>query len=119
MNQKEITINGIQYAVVFDMKTIMNFEEITNGQSFFSASFETMKNRVAVIAAAVFSADEKTDLTVEKILGDNDYKAVQQIIAAYNIIMTLAGEFFNIPQIEKNNNPESPAEEDDADKQKN
>ena len=119
MNQKEITINGIQYAVVFDMKTIMNFEEITNGQSFFSASFETMKNRVAVIAAAAFSADEKTDLTVEKILGNNDYKAVQQIIEAYNIIMTLAGEFFNIPQIEKNNNPESPAAEDDADKKKN
>ena len=120
MTQKEITINGKQYPVVFDLQTMMNFEEITNGTSFFGAPLDTLKNRVAIIAAAAaFSADDKTDLTVEAILGDKDYKAMQQIIAAYNIVMTLAGEFFPIPEIEKKNNTEPPAEEQADDKPKN
>ena len=120
MTQKEITINGKQYPVVFDLQTMMNFEEITNGTSFFGAPLDTLKHRVAIIAAAAISADDKTDLTVEAILGDKDYKAMQQIIAAYNIVMTLAGEFFPIPEIEKKNNPEPPAEEQsDDEKPKN
>ena len=115
MKQKEITIQGKQYPVVFDLQTMMNFEEITNGQSFFGANLETLKSRVAIIAAAAISADEKTDLTVEAILGDKDYKAMQQIIAAYNIVMTLASVFFPIPEIEKKNIPEQPAEETEGD----
>lgn len=119
MTQKEITINGKQYPVVFDLQTMMNFEEITNGASFFAAPLDTLKNRVAIIAAAAISADDKTDLTVEAILGDKDYKAMQQIIAAYNIVMTLAGEFFPIPKIEKKKNPEPPAEEQTEEGAKN
>ena len=118
MTQKEITINGQQYPVVFTMDTLMNFERIVS-KSFFETDFKTLTDRMALIIAAVITANEKTTLTVEAMKGDNDLKAVQQIIAAYNVVMTLAGEFFNIPQIEKNNNPESPATEDDADKQKN
>ena len=120
MTQKEITIQGKQYPVVFDLQTMMNFEEITNGTSFFGANLETLKNRVAIIAAAAISADDKTDLTVEKILAAKDFEAMRQIIEAYNIVMTLAGEFFNVPEIEKKNNPEPPAEEQaDDDKPKN
>ena len=116
MTQKEITINGKQYPVVFDLQTMMNFEEITNGTSFFGAPLDTLKHRVAIIAAAAISADDKTDLTVEAILGDKDYKAMQQIIEAYNVVMTLAGEFFPIPEIEKKNNPdqEQKSEEEGA-----
>lgn len=111
MKQKEITIQGKQYPVVFDLQTMMNFEEITNGTSFFGAPLDTLKNRVAIIAAAAISANDKTDLTVEKILGDKDYKAMQQLVEAYNTVMTLAGEFFPIPEIEKKNNPAQKAEE--------
>ena len=101
MTQKEITINGKQYPVVFDLQTMMNFEEITNGTSFFGAPLDTMKNRVAIIAAAAISADDNTDLTVEAILGDKDYKAMQQIIEAYNIVTVAMGEFFKVPDVVK------------------
>ena len=119
MTQKEITINGKQYPVVFDLQTMMNFEEITNGTSFFGAPLETLKNRVAIIAAAAISADDKTDLTVEAILCDKDYKAMQQIIEAYNVVMTLAADFFPIPEIEKKNNPEPEPKPEDEEGAKN
>lgn len=106
MTQKEITIKDKKYPVVFDLQTMMNFEEITNGTSFFGAPLDTLKHRVAIIAAAAISANDKTDLTVDAILGDKDYKAMQQIIEAYNVVMTLAAEFFPIPEIEKKNNPD-------------
>ena len=118
MTQKEITINGKQYPVVFDLQTMMNFEEITNGTSFFGAPLDTLKHRVAIIAAAAISADDKTDLTVEGILGNKDYEAMQQIIKAYNVVMSLASEFFPIPEIEKKNNPEQEQPEGE-DKPKN
>ena len=45
---------------------------------------------------------------------------MQQIIAAYAVIDSLAAEFFKIPEIEKKNNPEPPAEETEGeDKPKN
>lgn len=106
MTQKEITIKDKKYPVVFDLQTMMNFEEITNGTSFFGAPLDTLKHRVAIIAAAAISANDKTDLTVDAILGDKDYKAMQQIIEAYNVVMTLAAEFFPIPEIEKKNIPD-------------
>ena len=109
MNKKEITIQGKPYPVVFNMQTILNFEEMTNGQSFFTANLETMKNRVAILAAAIFSADENTGITVEKIFGNKDYEALNEIILGYNTVMTLAGEFFKVPVSEPDTAPE-PAE---------
>ena len=58
MTKKEITINGKQYPVIFDMQTIMNFEEVTGGKSFFTENLTTLKNRIALIIAAVTAADE-------------------------------------------------------------
>ena len=111
MNKKEITINGKQYPVIFDMQTIMNFEEVTGGKSFFTENLTTLKNRIALIIAAVTAADEDTTLEVKDITGERTMAEVQQIIAAYNVIDALAAEFFKIPEIEKKNNPEPPAEE--------
>ena len=100
MNNKEITINGKQYPVTFDMQTMMNFEEITN-RSFFESKFATLTERVALIAAAVFSADPKSDLTIEAIFGKKDLDAVQQIVAAFTVVSELMVGFFNIPEVEK------------------
>lgn len=111
MTKKEITINGKQYPVIFDMQTIMNFEEVTSGKSFFTENLTTLKNRIALIIAAVTAADENTSLEVKDITGNRSMAEVQQIIAAYAVIDSLAAEFFKIPEIEKKNNPEPPAEE--------
>ena len=120
MTKKEITIKGKQYPVAFDMQTIMNFEEVTEGKSFFTENHLTLKNRIALIIAAVTAADKDTPLEVKDLVGSRTLEDVQEIIAAYNVIDQLAAEFFKIPEIEKKNNPEPPAEETEGeDKPKN
>ena len=120
MTKKEITIAGKQYPVEFNMQTMMNFERITEGKSFFKSNFDTLEDRIAIIAAAVFTADKDCDLTVEAIVGEKDWAAVQQIIAAFNVVVEVMEPFFKIPEIEKKENPEPPDEEQtDEDKQKN
>jgi hypothetical protein len=75
---------------------------------------------VITIIAAVTAADENTTLEVKDITGNRSMAEVQQIIAAYAVIDSLAAEFFKIPEIEKKNNPEPPAEETEGeDKPKN
>ena len=106
MQQKEITIGGKTYPVVFNLKTMMNFEEIT-GKSFFGESFDGFKERIALIISAALAADEKADITV-----------AQDIIKAYVAVMELSAKFFNIPEVEPKD--EKPAEEaEDEEKAKN
>ena len=98
MTRKEITIGGNTYPVVFNIDAMMIFEEVGNKQ-FFKANFDLLKDRMAVVYAAVLSANEKTTLTIEKMKGDGTIDAVKEIVAAYNIVMDLAGEFFKIPKV--------------------
>ena len=117
MQKKNITINGKEYPIVFTMDTLMNFETIV-GKSFFETDFKTLKDRMALVCAAVITANENTDLTIDALKGNNDLKAVQQIIAAYNIVAALMGEFFEVPDVVK---AEEAAEhtDDDGEKAKN
>ena len=112
MTQKVITINNQQFPVVFTMDTLMNFEEIVN-KSFFESDFKTFKDRMALVIAAVITADEKTTLTIEMLKGNGDFAAMQQIITAFNVVMELSGEFFKIPAVEPKD--EKPAEETEGD----
>ena len=117
MTQKEITINGKTYPIVFTMDTMMNFEEIAD-KSFFETDLKRLKDRLAIIMAAVITADDKTKLTVEELRGNGDLEAVQQIIAAFNIVMEASTEFFKIPAVEpKDEKPKD--EQTDEDKAKN
>jgi len=113
MKTKEITINGVNYPIVCTMDTLMNFESIVN-KSFFETDFKTLKDRMALIIAAVITADEHTDLTAEAMKGGNDLNAVKQIIAAYNIVAALMGEFFELPEVvkqaEESEQPDDPDE---------
>ena len=107
MNQKTITIQGKQYPVNFTMQTLLNFEEIAN-ISFFDAKFKKTTERMAVVIAACLAADENANITIDTLLGGNDYDALKEVIAAFNIVMELSAVFFNIPEIEKQ--PERPEE---------
>ena len=115
MTKKEITIAGKQYPVEFSMQTMMNFERITEGKSFFKSNFDTIEDRIAIIASAVFTADKDSDITVDAIVGNKDWAAVQQIIAAFNVVAEVMEPFFKIPEIDKQNNPEPPAEGTEGD----
>lgn len=109
--KKEITIAGVQYPVTFEFQTLLNFEQITNS-SFFETTFNKTVDRMALIMAAVLTADEDTKLTVDLLKGKGDWDAVKDIIAAYGIVMDLAGEFFKVPEVVKQ------AEEKEAEDQK-
>ena len=110
MQQKEITIGGKQYPVVFTLKTMMNFEEIT-GKSFFGESFDTFKSRIALIISAVVAADENAGITIEQLTNADTWQAAQDIVKAYVAVMELSAKFFNIPEVESEPKDEKPADE--------
>lgn len=114
MQQKEITIGGKQYPIVFTLKTMMNYEEIT-GQSIFSASFDNFKERIALIISAIFAADEKTDITVEQLANAESWEAAQDIVKAYVAVMELSAIFFKLPAVEPKDEP-APAEDEEQQK---
>ena len=109
--KQEITIAGVQYPVTFDFQTLLNFEQITNS-SFFETTFNKTVDRMALIMAAVLTADEDTNLTVELLKGKGDWDAIKDIIAAYGVVMDLASAFFHVPEVVKQ------AEEKEAEGQK-
>ena len=98
MTQKEITIGGQTYPVVFDFDAMMIFEEVADKQ-FFKANFEHMKDRMSLVFAAALAANEKTTLTIQKMKGDGSFNAVREVIEAFNIVMTITGEFFKVPAV--------------------
>lgn len=110
MIKKEITINGKQYPVVFNMQTILNFEEVCN-KSFFGEGFEMLKDRIALIISAVLAANKDAELTIDEMIQAENYAVVQDIITAYATVMVLANEFFMVPAVEPKD--EKPSEEDD------
>jgi hypothetical protein len=110
--KQEITIAGVQYPVTFEFQTLLNFESITNS-SFFDTNFTKTVDRMALIMAAVLTADEDTKLTVDLLKGKGDWDAVKDIIAAYSVVMDLASAFFKVPEVVKQ------AEENEAEGQKN
>ena len=98
MTQKEITIAGTTYPIDFTMQAIMTFEEIAD-KSFFDCNFNKTTDRMALIYAAVMNADKKSDITIEKITGNMDLQAIQDIIAAFGTVMNLANDFFKLPKV--------------------
>lgn len=111
MTKNVITINGKEYPVEFAMDTMINFEQIVN-KSFFETEFKTLLDRMALIVAAVVTADDQTTLNVDDLKGSNDLNAVQQIILAYSVVDKLMAEFFKVPD-----NVKKSEDADDAEKQ--
>ena len=104
MKQNFIKINGVNYPVVFDLLALSNFEEITD-KGFFEANLNKINNRMAIVMAAVLSADKDTKLTIEEMRGKESFDDYKQIVEAYNIVMTLANDFFKIPEVVKSKDP--------------
>ena len=111
MNTKEITINGKNYPVVFNMKTILGYEQIS-GKSFFGEDFAKMSERLALIVAAVISADSKADISIDDMMNADKLELVQEILTAYTVVIGMVNEFFKMPDVE-------PKQEEEGDKGKN
>ena len=117
MKQTFVTFNGVEYPIVFDLQALTNFEEITK-QGFFEANLNTTNNRIAIVIGAALSADKNTALTVEEMRGKESFDDYKQIIEAYNVVMTLANDFFKIPEVEKSKDPK-PEEQEQEENAKN
>ena len=108
---KEITINGKTYPVVFNMKTILGYEQISR-KSFFGEDFSKMSERLALIVAAVLSAGGKEELSIDDMINADRMELVQEIIAAGSVVIGMVNEFFKMPDVE-------PKQEAEGDKGKN
>ena len=108
---KEITINGKTYPVVFNMKTILGYEQIS-GKSFFGEDFAKMSERLALIVAAVISADSKADISIDDMMNADKLELVQEVLTAYTVVLGMVNEFFKMPDVE-------PKQEEEGDKGKN
>ena len=118
MTRKNITINNQQVPVVVDFQTLLNCENITE-KSFFDTDFKRLYDRIALIAAAVISANEKTQLTVDDIMGKKDLQAIHDITANFNVVMELVGEFFELPKVVKDAEQQEAGDTDADEKPKN
>lgn len=93
--QKEITLNGKPVAVNFTLTTLLTYEELTDS-NFFGEQFEKLKERIALIYAAIYTADRDTTITIDDILNTDNW---QEISDAFTTIMQMAGDFFKLPKV--------------------
>lgn len=91
----KITIDGKEYPVIFNMSTLIAFEQ-TAGHSFFADKFNTIYSRLLLVFAAMFTADESTEVTV--LTKSTDFRG---IMSAYAEVEKMALEFFKVPEVVK------------------
>lgn len=94
---KEIILQGNTYPVVFDMRTMTNYEEITQ-KSFFGNTFEKLTEKIALVVAAILSANGKADIDIDA-LTKLDWPGIKEVTKAFNDIMELSMEYFDIPKV--------------------
>ena len=99
MKQKEITINGKTYPVVFTIKTLMGFEDVY-GSSFFGKKFDNIGQKTVLVYAAIVAANEKTEITLDDLMNAESVETLNDIGNAFSIINDLANDFFKIPAVE-------------------
>ena len=114
MTQKEITINGKTYPVVFTMKTLIGFEDVY-GSTFFGKDFRNLGQKTVLVYAAVVAADEQTDLKLDELMNADNAKTVEEVVDAFKVVDEMAGEFFKTPKVE----PQPKGDEGSGDGAKN
>ena len=114
----EITINGKQFPVVFNMNAMMKFEEVIN-DSFFTANLYTLKNKIALIVSAVVEANPNAAITEDDLIGDKTIEEITEIIKAANIVLGLVAEYLHLPDVVANADDEVDDQPQEGDQVKN
>ena len=107
MKTGQVTLCGKEYDIVFNMQTMINFEEIAN-KSFMGVKFDRIHDRIILIFAAVLSADAETKLKPDELLKADNMAAVREIGTAFSEVAALMDIFFEVPAVEPK--PEKPAD---------
>lgn len=91
--ERKVTIDGKEYPVIFDISTLIAFEQ-TSDKSFFGENFDKLYSRIVLVFAAMYSADKS--ITDEIVIHSKDW---QGITNAFNIVMEMAQDFFRVPRV--------------------
>ena len=114
MTEKTIKISGKEYPVIFNMQTILNFEEGAK-KSFFGEPFNRIWERLVLVSAAIYAKTKKPAFNIEELVENATSSTINEITAAFTTVMELAAEFFEIPAIEpKEEHKEETSEEGDT-----
>ena len=92
---QQITLQGKQYPVAFNMTTVLTFEEVAD-KPFFGETFARLREQMILVFAAVYAADKKSTLTVDILMQQQDWDEFKQAFAA---VIELSTEFFHIPAV--------------------
>ena len=108
MDKKQYTIHllGHDINVKMNMSVIIAFEEIS-GTSFYGETFDTTKTRYTLLAAIVATSDAPKDMA-DRLLTDVTPK---EFTAAFEVAMQALGDFFEIPEVMKKDEPEQEGEQ--------
>lgn len=112
MNKVTIDICGKQVPVIFNLGTLLSFEEIA-GKSFFGEDFSHIRERVALVLAAIISADPETTIKFEDIVSSDTFTAFND---AFTKVSGLSTEFFDLPKVVAEAEQKEAAESDEAEK---
>ena len=106
---KEITLRGKKYSVAFTMAPVLSYEEIAD-RSFFNEQFQRIRERMMLIFAAIYAANPKADITMDDIMGTDDWGEFNE---AFNVVMKMATDFFKVPKVTEELEPEPTDEKDE------
>ena len=118
MQTKEVIIKGKTYQVVFNLQTLILFEEIVD-YSFFGVNFNKFKDRIALTIAAILAANKDAGIEYDDIVTNADVATMREIGEAYTVVMEMAGNFFKVPEVEPKDEKPADDPEEKPDSQKN
>lgn len=93
MKQKQITLCGKTYPVVFSLDTMIKYERMLN-RSFLLSSFELLEEQIAVTVCAVFTANPDADLEADQIMQADSFTKLKELTDAYATVKEMILDFF-------------------------
>lgn len=95
MNKETIKICGKDVPVKFTLGTLFYYEDIV-GESFFGEDFILIRKRVALVSAAILTADPETDIKYEDIVKSENFDEFNN---AFMKISEMVDKFFKKPKV--------------------
>jgi len=111
MTKQEIQIGNRTLPVVFNMATLLKFEELSD-RPFFGEEFERNQERIYLIYSAIYTADKNTDFTIDDLTENIQW---QQVVEAFHTITTMATSFLSVPKVVEDAEKQEADTSDDAD----
>lgn len=94
---KKITILGKEVTLKMNMAVLIGYEGLTD-KTFLGETFETVRDRYALICAVLSQSPDGSPELAEQLLHESDFAEFDKVFAA---VLELATEFFHVPAVVK------------------